>query len=157
MEYGYALIMPAGFVEGVHTKVTKKLIEEGYNFGITTLISVSDFTETDLDKTINLAKKRNFNLKFKKFETTDSSVAVFVQGENAINKLKDIVLECDIKDEKGATCIYVSNSNEQAKEDLCDYIGIEDFSKIESLLFADIEKGTVTSFNFRVLSDMKTK
>jgi len=97
MEYGFALIMPAGFAEGVHTNMTKKLIEEGYNSGLATLISVSDFTEFDLEKVAKLVNKRNVNLRFKKFSSTDSAVVIFVQGENAISKLNDIVLKCDKK------------------------------------------------------------
>lgn len=157
MEYGYALIMPAGFAEGVHTQMTKKLIYEGYESGLTTLLSVSDFTEVDLEKTLKLVNKRNINLKFKKFTSTDSAVVLFLQGENVIEKLTNMALECDIKDEKNASCIYVSKTSEEAKEDLCDYIGIEDFSAIESQLFADEEKGHIVSFNFKALTNTKTK
>jgi len=58
---------------------------------------------------------------------------------------------------KNASCIYTSKTETEAKEDLCDYIGLEDFSKIESELFSDEEKGNITSFNFKALMNTKTK
>lgn len=157
MEYGFALIVPTGYTAGVHAKVIKKLIEEGYKSRMTSLISVSDFTEVDLEKTIMLAKKRDINLNLKKLTSIDSSVVIFVQGENATKILNNIALECDAKGENNVSCIYVSKSEAEAKIDLCEYVGVDDFTSIESQLFTDEERGNIVSFNFKALLNSRTK
>lgn len=161
-EYGYAIVTPYGYENGVHTKIVPQLIKAGYDSNLKTLISVYDFKEEEKEKLTSIISKRNIPLNLKKMTSVDTVTVILVRGVNANNILKDIVVKAQEEiskgnDDKTLLKVFVSNNEKEAIEDFCEYTSIDDFEKIESYLLESFSEKEIGSFNFKDLNSVKTK
>lgn len=150
LEYGFAVITK----KSIHSQIVVKLIEDGYVSGTTTLFNVCDFEKNNTDKITNLCLKRSVNINLKAKEVHDLITVLFVKGVDAVSKLKQYVEGDNNVD--SIPSVYVSNSKEEAIEDFCMYVGIDDFSKVEQILFEDIDQPFIAC-NFNNLAKAKSK
>lgn len=150
LEYGFAVITK----KSIHSQIVVKLIEEGYVSGTVTLFNVYDFEKNSTDKLTNLCLKRKTNINLKAKETHDLITVLFVKGINVVNKLKQYAEESNDLD--NIPNVYVSNTQDEAIEDFCMYVGIDDFSKVEPILFENVEQPFIAC-NFNNLAKVKSK
>lgn len=158
MEYGYLFVTPNGSNKAIHIKVLKDLIRDEE---LITLISDCHFDEKDLEKIIKITNNEKIYSQIRK----EHVVIIFVRGKNAISKLKQIASkynempesEKTDKNARYADNVYVSNTEQEAIEDLCEYTGIEDFTKLDNMFNNNSFNKIINGFNFHGSEDVKKR
>lgn len=164
MEYAYVLVTPKGCEKGINIKILKDLINDGKELGLTGLICVYDLTYSDIEKLYNYTKNDDLYNYLKRNTANKLIMPLFIKGVNAINKIKQIVYKYNEfsnpelnKSERYLDNAYVSNDNNEAISDFCEYVNVDDFTEIEDLLFPELNC-EINNFNFKALSqDTKNK
>jgi len=157
MEYAYMLVTPKGCESNIHIKILKDLIKNGKELGLTTLTCVYDLTDKDINLLYEITKNNEFYAYLNKRSASKLIMPLFVKGIDAVKKIKQIAYKYNNtkgndldKSIRYLDNVYVSNNVNEAILDLCEYIGIEDFSTIEPMLFP-ILNCEIDSFNFKAL------
>ena len=163
MEYAYMLVTPKGCDDNVHIKILKDLIKDGKELGLTTLTCAYDLTDRDIQMLYDNTKNEHLYTYLNKNSTNKLIMPLFIKGVDAINKVKQIAYkyndfskpELD-KSIRYLDKVYVSNNINEVISDFCEYTNIEDFSKIEPLLF-QVLNCEIDSFNFKALVNYANK
>lgn len=157
MEYAYVLVTTKGCEKGIHVDLIKDLIKDSESLGLTSLISVYDLTSKDIEKLYNCTKDVELYESLRKKSTGKMIMPLFVKGFNAVSKMKQIIYKYNEfsnpdmdKSRRYLDNVYISNDTNEAILDFCEYTDVENFIKIESLLFPELNC-EINKFNFKAL------
>lgn len=157
MEYAYMLVTPKGCESNIHIEILKDLIKDGKDLGLTTLTCVYDLTDKDINLLYQITKNDELYAYLNKKSSSKLIMPLFIKGIDAVKKAKQIAYKYNVikndnldKNIGYLDNVYVSKNTSEAILDLCKYVGIEDFSKIENMLFP-VLNCEIDSFNFKAL------
>ncbi len=141
MEYGYALITPKG--SNMYMDIIKQLVKEGYENNLTSLINVCNIDLSDVQFFLEKTGNKVLCEQMRRTMSTNSIIPILVRGNNACQRLKRIASKFNSYNSNFRTSkanrymdnIYVSYNANEALEDFCEYMHVDDFAKIEDRLF----------------------
>ena len=157
MEYGYALITPKGNKDDIGLDFIKELMKEGIDHQLSSLIYIYDVDDDDIQLFLNNTQDVLLCEQMKK---NGIIIPIFVYGNNTCKVLKDIAIQYNnyqthfhcSKKNRYMDRVYVSYDENEAIEDFCEYMQVDDFDRIKDKLFAQNTNG-LYSYDFRALKD----